>query len=111
MENLGTTIRKSREELALKTYELARGVGISSAYITQIEKHGKLPSPIVMKRISEVLCDEQLFDMYLKIKYPVVYGKANQREIGSVFNITNGVLMDEIGKMRKILERIEKRIN
>jgi len=111
MENLGTTIRKSREELALKTYELARGVGISSAYITQIEKDGKLPSPIVMKRISEVLCDEQLFDMYLKIKYPVVYGKANKREIGPVFNTTNEALMEEIGKMRKILERIEKRIN
>ena len=111
MENLGTTIRKSREELALKVYELARGVGISSAYITQIEKDGKLPSPIVMKRISEVLCDEQLFDMYLKIKYPVVYGKANKREIGPVFNTTNEALMEEIGKMRKILERIEKRIN
>ena len=111
MENLGMTIRKSREELALKAYELAREVGINPVYITQIEKHGKLPSPIVMKRISEVLCDEQLFGMYLKMKYPMVYDKASKREIGSVFNITNEALMEELGKMRKILERIEKRIN
>ncbi|MBU2034435.1 MAG: helix-turn-helix domain-containing protein [Candidatus Omnitrophica bacterium] len=111
MENLGMTIRKSREELALKVYELAREVGISSVYITQIEKHGKLPSPSVMKRISEVLCNEQLFGVYLKMKYPVVYGKANKREIGSVFNRTNEVLVEELMKMRKILERIEKRIN
>jgi transcriptional regulator with XRE-family HTH domain len=111
MENLGMTIRKTREELALKAYELAREVGINSAYITQIEKHGKLPSPIVMKRISEVLCDEQLFGMYLKMRYPGVYAKANKREIGSVFYITSEALMEELGKIRNILERIEKRIN
>ena len=105
------TIRKSREKLALKAYELAREVGINPVYITQIEKHDKLPSLNVMKRISEVLCNKRLFDMYLKMKYPVVYGKTNKREIGSVFNRTNEVLVEEVMKMRKILERIEKRIN
>ena len=93
MENLGVTIRKSRKELALKVYELANEVGIKPVYITQIEKHGKLPSPAVMKKISEVLCDELLFEMYLKIKYPLVYGKTNKWgiDIDSEFKEINDV--------------------
>jgi len=111
MENLGTIIRKSRKELTLKVYELAKEVGINPVYITQIEKHGKLPSPSVMKRISEVLCNERLFDIYLKRKYPVVYGKTNKRKIDPRIYAINEVFMGELRKIRKSLERIEKRVN
>jgi len=138
MEKLGVTIRKIRNELALKVYELAKEVGVSSVYITQIEKHGKLPSPAVMKKISEVLCDEQLFDIYLKMKYPVVYGTASKREVDSEFKQINkafekkniflveakklqrcvvrlkvnvDVSMEELKKIINVLEKIEKSIN
>lgn len=138
MEKLGVTIRKIRNELDLKVYELAKEVGVSPVYITQIEKHGKLPSPAVMKKISEVLCDEQLFDIYLKMKYPVVYGTASKRKVDSEFKQINkafekkniflveakklqrcvvrlkvnvDVYMEELKKIINVLEKIEKRIN
>jgi transcriptional regulator with XRE-family HTH domain len=73
MENLGTAIRKGREKLGFKVYELADAAGVDPVYITRIEKHGKLPSPIIMEKISKALSDEELFKMYLKVKYPMVY--------------------------------------
>ncbi len=54
-DNLGTAIRKRREYVNLKVYELERKAGVNPVYITQIEKHDKLPSPPVMKRIANVL--------------------------------------------------------
>lgn len=75
MENLGAAIRKKREVRGLKVYELADIVGVDPVYITRIEKHGKLPSPLIMEKISEALSDEDLFKLYLKIKYPMVYDR------------------------------------
>jgi len=81
MENLGAAIRKRREELNFKVYELADTVGVDPVYITRIEKHGKLPSPIVMEKISKALSDEDLFKTYLKLKYPTVYQRVKTRDL------------------------------
>ena len=119
MENLGMIIRKSREELTLKAYELAKEVGINPVYITQIEKHGKLPSPSVMKRISEVLCNERLFDMYLKRKYPMFYGKTNKRgididsefkKISEAFKKKN-MSLAEVRKLKRRMENLKVKID
>jgi transcriptional regulator with XRE-family HTH domain len=81
MENLGAAIRKRREELNFKVYELADAVGVDPVYITRIEKHGKLPSPIIMEKISKALSDEDLFKTYLKLKYPMVYQRVKARDL------------------------------
>lgn len=81
MENLGAAIRKKREELNFKVYELADAVGVDPVYITRIEKHGKLPSPIIMEKISKALSDEDLFKTYLKLKYPTVYQRVKARDL------------------------------
>lgn len=70
--NIGKAVRKKRIERGLKVYELARRVSINPVYITQIEKHGKLPSASIMKKIADVLHDQDLFNVYIKIKYPVL---------------------------------------
>ena len=117
MENLGVTIRKIRNELTLKVYELAKEVGVSPVYITQIEKHGKLPSPAVMKKISEVLCDEQLFDIYLKMKYPVVYDKGSKKEVDSEFKQINqafekkNILLVEVKKLQQCIVRLKVNVD
>jgi len=80
-EFLGTAIRKRREMLGLKIYEVANKVGVDPVYITQIEKHGKLPSPLTMQKIiDEVMLPNEVFKIYLKIKYPVLYEKVESND-------------------------------
>ncbi len=110
MEHIGVAIRKIRKELGLKVYELASGVSVSPVYITQIEKHGKLPSPRIMKRISSILRDKRLFNLYLKMKYPMVSGMANMRVMDSGFSRIAEGFLNELRKIRESLERIETRI-
>ena len=62
-KNLGQNIRDKRLALGLKVYELAQKVEVNPVYITQIEKHGKLPSPSIIERIEHALQIE------LKTKY------------------------------------------
>ena len=45
MKKFGTILREARTICGLKGYELAKKVGVNPVYITQIEKHDKLPSP------------------------------------------------------------------
>lgn len=79
-ENFGAAIRKKREKLGLKVYELAHKVGVNPVYITQIEKHNKVPSENLMKKICGVLSPndsfdpkapflDDLYDTYLEVKY------------------------------------------
>jgi len=44
MKNFGAALRERRKLSELKVYELAKKVGVNPVYITQIEKHGMLPS-------------------------------------------------------------------
>ena len=71
MEHLGIKIRKRRQELGLKVYELAKKIGVNAVYVTQIEKHGKLPSPVVFKRIEKALeLDPHFQKLYINKKFP-----------------------------------------
>jgi len=80
-ESFGAAIRKRREMLGLKVYELAVKVGINPVYITQIERHGKLPSPSTMQKIiDELNLTHEAFKIYLKIKYPDLYEKVENNE-------------------------------
>jgi len=84
MLNIGMKIREHRKEQGLKVFELARQVGINAVYITQIEKHGKLPSPSVFKKICEVLhLPEEIYNDYLRKKYEDAYldSTGNVRDI------------------------------
>ena len=73
MENIGEKIRKRRKELGLKVYELAEKVGVNPVYVTQIEKHNKLPSIEVFIKISHILKFTKSMNMfYLKFKYPKI---------------------------------------
>jgi len=74
-ESFGAAIRKRREMFGLKVYELADKIGVDPVYITQIEKHGKLPSPLTMQKIADELIMPEGFNIYLKIKYPALYEK------------------------------------
>lgn len=73
MKKLGMLLREARKACGLKGYELAKKAGINPVYITQIEKHDKLPSPPVMKRIANVLDNQALFNTYVSIKFPELY--------------------------------------
>jgi len=70
MPNIGIEIRARRQELGLKVYELANKVGVHPVYITKIEKHNRLPTPAVFKRICEVLkLPKKFYDLYFNDKY------------------------------------------
>ena len=74
MQNLGAIIRQRREKLGLKVYELAKKVGINPVYVTQIEKHGKLPSYKVINSLEQVL-NVDLWTLYMGEKHPEVLKK------------------------------------
>lgn len=79
-ENFGAAIRKKREKQGLKVYELANRVDVNPVYITQIEKHNKLPSDGLMIKICGALSPDDSFDpkapflddlyqAYIEVKY------------------------------------------
>lgn len=68
--HFGNLIRHIREERKMKVYELAKAVGVNPVYITQIEKHNKLPSSKVIIAISRVLNAHAILHFYITIKYP-----------------------------------------
>ena len=80
MDNVGTLIRKRRQELGLKVLEIAKKVGVNPVYITQIEKHNKLPSYNVFMKIEGVLGrDSGIYIPYLETKYPQIFKEATRR--------------------------------
>ena len=73
MDNLGMIIRKEREKAGLKVLELANKVGVNPVYITQIEKHNKIPSFVVYKNIERILnLSPALRVQFFREKYPEI---------------------------------------
>lgn len=107
----GKAIRKRRLERGLKVFQLANNVHVDPVYITQIEKHGKLPSPAVMERISSELCDRNLLTTYLKIKFPLLYEE--REKLYPDLNPEMEEIFKEIRRKNKSSEeqkKLEKRI-
>lgn len=76
---LGDLIKEYREKLVPKMSgkDFAKKVKIDPTYLTYIEKHGKLPSLKVMKRIATEITKLEaeyffLLERYLAEKYPEV---------------------------------------
>ena len=81
MENLGALIRKRREKCGLKVFELAKKFGVSAVYITQIEKHNKIPPYDLYIKIETALGGiyADLYQTYLKIKFPELIKDMKER--------------------------------
>ena len=69
-KTLGEVIKEKRLAAGLKVLDLAREVGVNPVYISQIEKHDKLPSQDVVERIEKALKTTELFDLFIKQKNP-----------------------------------------
>ena len=84
---LGQRIREIRQESKLTAKDLANKVGVHPTYITYIEKHGKIPSPALLKKIQDTLDDPILDHIYLQTKYPEVCDKYEngQKNINTEF--------------------------
>ena len=83
----------------LTTEELARKAGIDRTYITKIERDSMLPSPLAMKKITDVLKDQELFETYLKIKYPPLYEQFRKEDHD--LNMETIKLSDDLVAARK----------
>ena len=94
-QTLGSLLKDRRKKLKLTTEELAKKAAIDRTYITKIEKDDKLPSPAIMEKIANALSDEDLFKVYLKIKYPMVYERVRTRYLFLDVEIEN--IMKEVG--------------
>jgi DNA-binding XRE family transcriptional regulator len=76
-ETFGAAIRRIRLEKGLKAMVLAGKVGINPVYITQIEKHNKLPGLKVARNIIWELAPGKkergiLLKQYIDEKYPEI---------------------------------------
>ncbi len=80
-ENFGTLLRAKRKKIKLTTEKLAELAAIDRTYITKIERHNKLPSIAIMQAICDKLGDRDLFERYLKTKYPLMYEKWTEDEV------------------------------
>jgi len=76
----GALIRKQRQKLGMKVLELAQRVKVSPVYITQIERHNKLPSHDVLMKIVGIVGDRceihsqhNIYNRYLKAKHPNIW--------------------------------------
>ena len=113
MEKLGEEIRAARQSLKLTAKDLANKIGVDPTYITYIEKHGKIPSPAVMKKIEDVLGDPMLSTIYLQAKYPEVCKEfeEGQQNIADEFlrNIRNALKNHKTPEEKKEIKiRLEK---
>jgi transcriptional regulator with XRE-family HTH domain len=52
---MGARIRKRRENLGIRSNDLAKQVGVTSSLISQIEKAKAFPSILTLKKIADVL--------------------------------------------------------
>ena len=116
---LGQRIKELRQELKLTAKDLARKVGVHPTYITYIEKHGKIPSPALLKKIQVALDDPILDHIYLATKYPDVCEKyeSGQRNINTEFLEKAQALMlkknptpEEKKEVRKYIKESEVRL-
>lgn len=71
-KKIGKMIRSIRISKGISIYELATFVNVSSVYITQIEKHNKMPSLEVMTMIAIALKDLNILNKYIDEKYPTI---------------------------------------
>jgi transcriptional regulator with XRE-family HTH domain len=113
MEKLGEEIKAARQSLKLTAKDLANKIGVDPTYITYIEKHGKIPSPAVMKKIEDVLGDPMLSTIYLQAKYPEVCKEfeEGQQNIADEFlrNIRNALKNHKTPEEKKEIKiRLEK---
>ena len=109
MENkqtLGGLLKAQRKKLKLTAEELADKAGIDRTYITKIETDDKLPSPVIMEKITNALSDEDLFKAYIKIKYPMVYSRVKARDL--FLDVEIGNIVEAIGKKNMTLEETKK---
>lgn len=109
MKNLGEEIRADRQRLKLRIKDLAEKVGVHPTYITYIEKHGKFPSPALMKRIEDTLEDPMLGSIYLKTKYPEVCKEfeEGERNVADEFlrSIKNAIKSNKTPEGKKEIKR------
>jgi transcriptional regulator with XRE-family HTH domain len=105
-ESLGSLLKARRKKLKLTTEELAIRAGIDRTYITKIEKDNKLPSPVIMEKVANVLSDEDLFKAYLRIKYPMVYQRVKARDL--FLNVEIEGIMEQMAKKDMTLEEAKK---
>ena len=113
MEKLGEEIKAARQSLKLTAKDLANKIGVDPTYITYIEKHGKIPSPAVMKKIEDALGDPMLSTIYLQAKYPEVCKEfeEGQQNIADEFlrNIRNALKNHKTPEEKKEIKiRLEK---
>ncbi len=109
MEKLGEEIRTRRQSLKLTAKDLAKKIGVDPTYITYIEKHGKFPSPAVMKKIETALEDPMLGSIYLKTKYPEVCKEfeEGQKDVADEFlrSIRNAIKSNTTPEEKKEIKR------
>ena len=103
---LGGLLKARRKILKLTAEELADKAGIDRTYITKIETDDKLPSPVIMEKITNALSDEDLFKAYIKIKYPMVYSRVKARDL--FLDVEIGNIMEAIDKKNMTLEETKK---
>ncbi len=105
-ESLGSLLKDRRKKLKLTTEELAKKAAIDRTYITKIEKDDKLPSPAIREKIANARSDENLFKVYLKIKYPMVYQRVKARDI--FLDVEIEKITEEMNKKSLTLEEAKK---
>jgi transcriptional regulator with XRE-family HTH domain len=105
-QTLGSLLKDRRKKLKLTTEKLSKKAGIDRTYITKIEKDNKLPSPAIMEKIANALSDEDLFKVYLKIKYPMVYQRVKAKDL--FLDVEIDKITEEMNKKSLTLEEAKK---
>ena len=93
-------IRKRREKLGLKVYELAKLVEVDPVYISQIEIHDKLPAPALFEKIRKTLkLDEQVKNLYLHKKLPDIFTNTDPDNLS--FAALKNIYLQKVKQLRE----------
>lgn len=69
---IGKAIKARRKELKITAEELAKRVGVDRTYISKMERHGYIPSPVVFAKILSIFTEEQcktLMALYFTLQF------------------------------------------
>ncbi len=111
-QNLGSLIKRQRIRIGLTLPALATKSGVSSSYLSRIEKARRYPSVNVLRKIAKPLGldEKELFNLagYLPSEYPVSPDQEKHKLRAELDMLSNRVIADT-NRIKRIIHQLYRK--
>ena len=97
----GKFMKNYREDIGITAKMVADGLGVSTSYITKIEKHDEIPAPDVIRKIAKIIRqdEERMLNIAFKQKIVICAQELNERygregiEFDKLMDFIDGIIV------------------